>query len=72
MTAGDNHKNAVWALLISQLASDIDRCNPLHVNRIQNNHLPLAVFRLLRPSSLYLNGQERTFLLIEAVADLVS
>ena len=70
MMAGDNHKNAIWALLISQLASDTDRCNPLHVNRTQNKHLPLAVYRLLRPSSLYLNEQERTFLLIEAVADL--
>ena len=68
--AEDNHKNAIWALLISQLASDTDRCNPLHVNRTQNKHLPLAVCRLLRPSSLYLNEQERTFLLIEAVADL--
>ena len=63
-------KNAIWALLISQLASDNDRCNPLHVNRTQNKHLPLAVCRLLRPSFLYLNEQERTFLLIEAVADL--
>lgn len=68
--AGDNHKNAIWALLISQLASDTDRCNPLHVNRTQNKHLPLVVCRLLRPSSLYLNEQERTFLLIEAVADV--
>ena len=35
---------------------DTDRCNPLPVNRIQNTHLALAVFRLLRSSSLYSNG----------------
>ena len=40
--AGDNHKNAIWALRLSNWRplseddpSDTDRCNPLHVNRMQ-------------------------------------
>ena len=41
--AGDNHKNAIWALrpavstgdLSAKKIRDTDRCNPLRVNRIQ-------------------------------------
>ena len=42
--------------LLAKKIRDTGRCNPLHVNRIQNKHLAVAVFRLLRSSSLYLNG----------------